>query len=116
MDRRVVRAVVEKENRLRFYDGLSEEQFDELAFKEYYFRSSQLEKEKSENLKHLLVSASYTAWQLLAAQGLNKNWGEYQRELGLIEKGSEGAESKKAMIGRAYAIADKIRKKRHGTP
>jgi hypothetical protein len=110
----VVRAVESKENGLRFHDRLSEREFDDLNFSTYLFRSGQLEHRRAEEIRSQLIAASFTAWQMLTAQGLKQGWNEYLSLLGLSESDSMGREAGRRMADKAITIAERIRRSRRG--
>ena len=50
------------------------------------FRGEYLQKQKDEGFKNQLIAASFTAWQMLASQGLKDNWRRYLKKLNLIDE------------------------------
>lgn len=104
----MVREVEARENRLRFHDRLTEKQFDECVYSEYHFRSVELEKQRTDNM----LFASFTAWQMLASQGMEKTWQEYKKMLGLSDEVDMGKAAEKNRIKRALAVAERIRSRR----
>jgi hypothetical protein len=85
LDKRIIKAVRDKEDRLKFYDKITESQFDKMDFTELVFRSEMLDRERYEAAKNQMIAASFTAWQMRAAQGDKTGWNKYQMKLGLSE-------------------------------
>jgi len=100
--------VEESVSEIRFFDRLSLAELHNAAFGEIVFRIKMLIKTKYENSKNELIAASFTAWQMLAAQGSEITWQQYIKMLGLSDSKSIDAETKKQIAKKSYAIADMI--------
>jgi len=93
---------------IRFFDRVNLREFNETTFSEIVFRSGMLAKISGEKMKNSLISASFTAWQMLQMQGLEIGWQQYVSGLGLSETKPIDAETKTVIAKRSFAIADAI--------
>ena len=75
------------------------------------FRGEYLQKQKDESFKNQLIAASFTAWQMLASQGLKDNWRRYLKKLNLIDEVKVTKEQLKKEVENAMENVQRLVKK-----
>jgi hypothetical protein len=103
----MVREFIEnREAEVKYKMMLTSGDFNKLPYNDISFFYNKMQEEKAEEVKRNLISASFTAWQIMRTNGYKKSWENHLILLGLkkpINKKIDKTEKEKAL-----RVAEKI--------
>ena len=91
-----------------FHDNLTEEQFDNMEYSLIMFRGGRILKMREDDFKNSLISSSFSAWQMLCAQGMKDDWNTYLTKLNLVEREKLTKEQKQSEFNTGLRNAQRI--------